>query len=393
MWKRLIECTTATLLTLLLVCGGTAAAKEVEYTIDYGDYIGVIKVDTMEVLSKETLPWTGEGCGIHYNLTFAVSGETIYNVTVGDNLLTRNNEDPTLQDRWCTITVDDGRKFSPEYTDYYAGWSPERQEASRGVTTCGVFEQPIPEGIAPGHTVTIEVWQRATTLQDILQPQINCYYVVDPQVGDPNTLVYGLVVFDDNQGKEVYLDEPFYPSKAAPDVVGQFTDVLTTDYYAEPVRWAVENGVTNGTNAEGTLFSPDADVTRAQMVTFLWRVYGSPQTTGSNPFTDVRPSDYYYDAVLWAVENGVTNGTSATTFGPETAVTRSQAVTFQWRAAGSPTASGNSFDDVDANAYYANAVMWAVANGVTNGTGGNQFSPEMVVSRAQAVTFLFRELA
>ena len=97
--------------------------------------------------------------------------------------------------------------------------------------------------------------------------------------------------------------------------------------------------------------------------------------------------------MLWAVENGVTNGTSATIFSPEAAVTRSQAVTFQWRAAGSPTASGNSFDDVEANAYYANAVMWAVANGVTNGTGGNQFSPEVVASRAQAATFLFRELA
>ena len=95
-------------LLLLLTFGGTAAAKEVEYTIDYGDYIGVIKVDTMEVLSKETLPWTGEGCGIHYNLTFAVSGETIYNITVGDNLLTRNNEDPILEDRWRVITVGDG---------------------------------------------------------------------------------------------------------------------------------------------------------------------------------------------------------------------------------------------------------------------------------------------
>ena len=104
------------------------------------------------------------------------------------------------------------------------------------------------------------------------------------------------------------------------------------------------------------------------------------------------PSDYYYDAVLWAVENGVTNGTSATTFSPEAAVTRSQAVTFQWRAAGSPATSGNSFDDVETDAYYANAVTWAVVNGVTNGTGKTQFSPEAVVSRAQAVTFLFREL-
>lgn len=170
-----------------------------------------------------------------------------------------------------------------------------------------------------------------------------------------------------------------------------FTDVPVDAYYYDAVYWAVENGVTNGTST--TTFSPDADVTRAQMVTFLWRAYGSPQATGSNPFTDVSPSDYYYDAVLWAAANGVTNGTSATTFSPETAVTRSHAVTFQWRAAGSPATSGSHFDDVTADAYYADAVAWAVTNGITHGTGGNLFSPDVVVSRAQAVTFLFRELA
>ena len=96
--------------------------------------------------------------------------------------------------------------------------------------------------------------------------------------------------------------------------------------------------------------------------------------------------------MLWAVENGITVGTSDTTFSPETPVTRAQAVTFQWRAAGSPVVSGSSFDDVAADAYYVNAVTWAVANGITNGTSGNAFSPDVVVSRAQAVTFLYREL-
>ena len=134
-------------------------------------------------------------------------------------------------------------------------------------------------------------------------------------------------------------------------------------------------------------------MTRAQMVTFLWRAHGSPEATGANPFTDVGTSDYYYDAVLWAVENGITVGTSDTTFSPETPVTRAQAVTFQWRAAGSPVVSGSSFDDVAADAYYVNAVTWAVANGITNGTSGTTFSPDVVVSRAQAVTFLWRELA
>ena len=169
-----------------------------------------------------------------------------------------------------------------------------------------------------------------------------------------------------------------------------FVDVSTSDYYYDAVLWAVENGVTNGTSA--TTFGPNMAVSRAQMVTFLRRAHGSPKATGTNPFTDVSTSDYYYDAVLWAVANGVTNGTSATTFSPDTAVTRSQAVTFQWRAAGSPVVSGSSFGDVATDAYYVNAVTWAVANGITNGTGGNTFSPDVVVSRAQAVTFLYREL-
>ena len=177
----------------------------------------------------------------------------------------------------------------------------------------------------------------------------------------------------------------------AEQVTNPFTDVYESDYYYDAVLWAVANGVTNGTSA--TTFSPGVTVTRAQMVTFLWRAYGSPKATGSNSFADVSADAWYYDAVLWAVANGVTNGTSATTFSPDAPVTRSQAVTYQWRAAGSPVVAGDSFDDVAADAYYAGAVTWAVANGITNGTGGNKFSPEVAVTRAQAVTFLWRELA
>ena len=173
--------------------------------------------------------------------------------------------------------------------------------------------------------------------------------------------------------------------------VNPFTDVSQGDYYYDAVLWAAANGVTNGTGAN--TFSPNAPVTRSQMVTFLWRAYGSPKATGSSPFADVSADAWYYDAVLWAVTNGVTNGTTATTFSPDAPVTRSQAVTFQWRAAGSPVVAGDSFDDVAADTYYAGAVTWAVANGITNGTGGNKFSPEVTVTRAQAVTFLYRELA
>ena len=188
----------------------------------------------------------------------------------------------------------------------------------------------------------------------------------------------------------VTIEATFAEIEEEPDLF--FVDVPTSAYYYDAVYWAAENGVTYGTSA--TTFSPDVIVSRAQMVTFLWRAHGSPEPRSSvNPFTDVSSSAYYYDAVLWAVENGVTNGTSATTFSPDATVTRAQAVTFQWRAAGSPAVSGGSFADVADSAYYAGAVSWAVANGVTNGTGGSNFSPDVGVSRAQAVTFLWRQLA
>ena len=170
-----------------------------------------------------------------------------------------------------------------------------------------------------------------------------------------------------------------------------FADVDGDDYFYDSVCWAVEHDITSGTGAN--VFSPDSVVTRAQMVTFLWRAHGAPKTTGVNPFTDVNTGDYFYDAVLWAVKKGITNGTSADTFSPNAPVTRAQAVTFQWRAAGSPEADIASFDDVAADAYYAEAVAWAAENEITTGTGADTFSPDAPVTRAQAVTFLYRELA
>ena len=172
------------------------------------------------------------------------------------------------------------------------------------------------------------------------------------------------------------------------EVTTPFTDVAAGEYYYDAVLWAVENGITTGMTE--TTFGPNEDVSRAQMVTFLWRAAGSPEATGTNPFTDVAESDYYYDAVLWAVENGVTNGTSDTSFSPNAPVSRAQSVTFQWRAAGSPEASGDSFADVADDAYYADAVLWAVENEITNGMSETSFGPDVTVSRAQAVTFLYR---
>ncbi len=171
---------------------------------------------------------------------------------------------------------------------------------------------------------------------------------------------------------------------------GVFVDVATGSYYEDAVDWAVENGITKGT--DDTHFSPDGICTRAQAVTFLWRAAGSPEPeTRTMPFTDVPAGSYYYDAVLWAVENGITEGTSDTTFSPNSTCTRAQIVAFLWRSEKSPAAgTANPFADVKSTAYYAGAVLWAVKEDITKGTTNTTFSPDADCTRAQIVTFLWR---
>lgn len=171
---------------------------------------------------------------------------------------------------------------------------------------------------------------------------------------------------------------------------GVFVDVATGSYYEDAVDWAVENGITKGT--DDTHFSPDGICTRAQAVTFLWRTAGSPKPeTRTMPFTDVPAGSYYYDAVLWAVENGITKGTSNTTFSPNMTCTRAQIVTFLWRSEKSPAAgTANPFADVKSTAYYADAVLWAVKENITKGTTNTTFNPNADCTRAQIVTFLWR---
>ena len=169
-----------------------------------------------------------------------------------------------------------------------------------------------------------------------------------------------------------------------------FTDVSVKEYYFDAIAWAVKNAITEGVN--DTIFAPGASCTRAQMVTFLWRANGSPEPTVTElPFTDVAVDAYYAKAVLWAVENGITTGTSDTTFDPDGVVTRAEAVTFLWRAAGNPAADGKLFADVESTKYYAEAVRWAVANGVTKGVSNTSFAPGSACTRAQIVTFLYRD--
>ncbi|MBQ8354828.1 MAG: S-layer homology domain-containing protein [Oscillospiraceae bacterium] len=170
-----------------------------------------------------------------------------------------------------------------------------------------------------------------------------------------------------------------------------FLDVNETHFYHESVLWAVENGITNGVDA--THFGPMSVCNRAQVVTFLWRAAGSPEPqSAENPFTDVKTGTWYTDAVLWAVEKGITNGLTADTFGPNTVCNRAQVVTFLHRANGSPEPEGTDdpFTDVAAGSFYAKAVLWALENGVTTGASHTTFNPNGQCLRAQVVTFLYR---
>ncbi len=171
-------------------------------------------------------------------------------------------------------------------------------------------------------------------------------------------------------------------------VLNFFYDVPNGAYFYEAVKWAVKNGITTGVGND--LFAPEQPCTRAQIVTFLWRAAGSPEPKTASSFTDVPANAYYAKAVAWAVENGVTNGMTETTFAPDTTCTRGQSVTFLYRALKGTASGSTNFTDVKSDAFYADAVNWAVASDVTNGTSNTTFSPNADCTRAEIVTFLYR---
>lgn len=165
-----------------------------------------------------------------------------------------------------------------------------------------------------------------------------------------------------------------------------FNDVADDAYYAAPVKWAVENGITTGTSS--TAFSPDMTCTRAQILTFIWRAAGSPTASAANPFSDVTADDYYYNAAIWAYENNMVTGS---TFDADTPCTRSSTVTYLWKFNGSPVLGIPSlFKDVSDDAEYADAVSWALIEEVTSGISDTEFAPDMICNRGQIVTFLYR---
>ena len=207
-------------------------------------------------------------------------------------------------------------------------------------------------------------------------------------------VILGGVTITDNKftmpAEDVEVQAVF--EKDAPISKHPFLDVPAGAYYEDAVVWAVGKGITSGTNA--TTFDPNGTCTRAQAVTFLWRAAGSPTPkTKLMPFPDVPVGSYYWNAVLWAIEQGITEGTSYLTFSPNDSCTRAQIVTFLWRAKGNPAVSGNApFTDVPPDAYYAAAVTWAEKNGITGGIGNGLFGSNNTCTRAQIVTFLYRAM-
>lgn len=216
-------------------------------------------------------------------------------------------------------------------------------------------------------------------------------------------IIHAYISFDENYPYEAVYQMTFYikldssvpltntetsKTPETPVVTNNFSDVKESDYFYKPIYWAVENGITKGTTA--TTFSPKATCTNAHILTFLWRAYGSQEPTITNPFTDVKESDYFYKAALWAAQKGLISGKE---FKANDPCTRGSTVKFMWTLAGKPTGNTASFSDVPSNSDLYNAVAWAYKVGVTAGTTENTFSPNNTCTRGQIVTFLYRGLA
>ena len=281
----------------------------------------------------------------------------------------------TVFDKATTIYAHWTRNSSSgSHTTYYPVNTPAKSEGGSVVVS--------PKSASKGSAVTVTVTPESGY-------QVSSVQAVDKD-GKKLTLTdkgdgkYSFVM----PGSKVAVSASFAQVQK-PEEKDPYGDVSKDSYYYDAVKWAAETGVTTGVG-DG-LFAPEWVCTRGQIVTFLWRASGSPAPKATElPFTDVAADAYYAQAVLWAVENGITNGTSETTFSPDQTCTRAHAVAFLYRMSGSPAAAGSTFSDVAADAYYSAAVAWAVEKGITNGTSGTTFSPDDTCTRGQIVTFLYR---
>lgn len=389
--------------------GKFSSENEFSYTTPLWYYLALARMNYGADLSELTIyaTYLKDGSIVnHYKLTYESDGGTYDTENYLDGTTATLDKTPTksgydftgwyadsgLTQRVTFLTMDGNKTV-------YAGWTPQSTDpgtdpggstggGGSSTTTYLITVEDSRHGDVEsnrhraerGDTVTLTVTPDRGYVLDKL--------VVTDKDGDEIRLTdKGNGKYSFTMPRSAVTVEAVFAVEASADL--SFIDVPASAYYYDAVYWAVDEGITNGTTA--TTFSPNNACTRAQMVTFLWRAAGEPEPeTAVNPFTDVAASAYYYDAVLWAVEQGITNGTTATTFSPDATVTRAQTVTFLWRSAGSPAATGSSFTDVASDAYYAGAVVWAVSEGITNGTTATTFSPSSSCTRAQIVTFLYR---
>ncbi|MCI6569395.1 MAG: S-layer homology domain-containing protein [Dysosmobacter sp.] len=318
----------------------------------------------------------------------------------GDQTIQLDVPDPTLESGMEYWLANPGDNVTGPEEGYYPynpapddNETPNSSSGSSGSSSVSNPSSVMVENIENGHvTISPKTASKGDTVTLTVCPDKG-YTLETLTVTDKNGNEIELTDKGDGRytfkmpGSKVTVKATFMEDNS---MLNFFVDVPADAYYHDAVLWAAENGITGG--VDDTHFAPNASCTRAQAVTFLWRVAGSPvPKTTAMPFADVKAGSYYYDAVLWAVEQGVTKGTSDTTFSPNATCTRAQIVTFLWRSQKSPAADGvNPFTDVAADAYYNTAVLWAAENGITGGTTATTFSPNNDCTRAQIVTFLFR---
>ena len=352
---------------LVLVTGVTLNKTALSMKTGQSDILTAMVTPTNA--TNQAVTWTSSNEAVA-----TVTNGTVNAVGVGTAIITVKTADRNYTAS-CTVTVTRASSSgSGSHTTYYPVNTPAKSE--------GGFVVVSPKSASKGSAVTVTVTPESGY-------QVSSVQAVDED-GKKLTLTdkgdgkYSFVM----PGSKVEVSASFAQVQK-PEETSPYRDVSKDSYYYDAVQWASNKGITNGV-ADG-VFAPDWVCTRGQIVTFLWRSVGSPAPkTAKMPFADVAEDAYYAQAVLWAVENGITKGTSETTFSPDQTCTRAHAVAFLYRLAGSPAVTGSSFQDVAADAYYNAAVAWAVQQGITNGTSETTFSPDETCTRAQIVTFLYR---
>ena len=401
--------------------GETLTKVNGQYTIPGAKLTGtaltvtVEKTEKLPEITTTTIGFTGSGSGDvaggtsqtatnGTDFTFTVDEKEGYTYTVklGDEILTKADGRYTipgakLTGTALTVTVEKTGKL-PEITTTtigFVGSGSGDVDGGKSQTAENGEDFTFTVDEKEGYTYTVKLGGETLT-------KVNGRYTI------PGAKLTGtaLTVTVEKTGKtgEKPLPTPVGPKPEKPEKPSEpstteptkpahsFDDVPAGAYYEEAVAWAVEKGITEGTSA--TTFAPKALCTRAQVVTFLWRAAGCPEPQNAGSFADVTAGSYYAKAVAWAIENGITGGTGDGMFSPDAVCTRAQAVTFLYRASAAPAVDGSSsFSDVDADAYYMAAVRWAEQNGITGGIGGGLFGSDLDCTREQIVTFIFRMMA